>query len=152
MNAIIVDQKIKSVTSLLRLTYGIVPIVAGIDKFTNLLTDWTHYLNPAIAEMLPVSPYVFMMIVGGIEIVAGIIVLFRPAIGGIIVAGWLTLIALSLIINGSFLDVAVRDLSMAIGAFSLSRLVRAHSVATEETSRTTYLFNTSNQTRKQSVR
>jgi hypothetical protein len=111
-----------STFNLMKLTYGIVPIVAGLDKFTNLLTDWEQYLHPGIADMLPFSPHTFMMIVGVIEIIAGIIVLARPAIGGIIVAAWLTLIALTLLASGHFLDIAVRDLVMAIGAFSMVRL------------------------------
>jgi len=110
--------------NLLKLTYGIVPIVAGADKFTNILVDWDQYLHPAIADMLPFSPHAFMMIVGVIEIVAGIIVLARPAVGGLIVSAWLVLIALQLLAGGTYLDVAVRDLVMAIGAFSMARLAK----------------------------
>lgn len=119
------NQQIKSVFNLLKLTFGLVPIVAGLDKFTNLLTDWEVYLHPGLASLLPFSVHTFMIIVGIIEIVAGIIVLTRPAIGGFIVAGWLTLIALTLLASGSFLDVAVRELVMAIGAFSLARMAKA---------------------------
>lgn len=110
--------------NLLRLTYGLVPVVAGLDKFTDLLTHWENYLHPGIAGMLPFAPHTFMMIVGGIEIIAGIIVLVRPAAGGYIVAAWLTLIALTLLASGNYLDVAVRDLVMAIGAFSMARLAK----------------------------
>ncbi len=106
----------------LRVTYGIVPIVAGLDKFTNLLTHWENYLNPQIASMLPFSPHVFMMIVGVIEIIAGIIVLAKPAVGGYIVMAWLFLIALTLVASGNYLDVAVRDITMGIGALTLARL------------------------------
>ncbi len=113
---------IKPTANLLKLTYGVVPIVAGLDKFTNILTDWEQYLHPGIAGMLPVTPHAFMMVVGVIEIVAGLIVLSKPWIGGLIVAGWLTLIALTLIAGGHYFDVAVRDLVMAIGALSMSRL------------------------------
>jgi len=74
--------------------------------------------------MLPFTPHTFMMIVGVIEIIAGIIVFIRPAIGGLIVAAWLTLIALTLLAGGMYADVAVRDLVMAISAFSLARLAR----------------------------
>ena len=124
MESINLNQPVKPVLNLLKFTYGIVPIVAGLDKFTNLLTDWEQYLHPGIAAVLPFSPHVFMMIVGIIEIIAGIIVLRKPAVGGLIVAAWLTLIALTLLVSGKFLDVAVRDLVMAIGAFSLSRLAK----------------------------
>ncbi len=118
------NQTIRSVFNILKLTYGIVPIVAGLDKFTNLLTQWDKYLHPGMASMLPFSPHVFMMIVGVIEIVAGLIVLAKPAIGGYIVAAWLTLIALTLLASGNYLDVAVRDLVMAIGALSMARIAK----------------------------
>ena len=115
---------LKSVFNLLKLTYGLIPIVAGLDKFTDLLTDWDKYLNPDMAAMLPFSPHTFMMIVGVIEIVAGIIVLARPAIGGLIVSAWLVCIALQLIAGGMYFDIAVRDIAMAIGAFSMARLAK----------------------------
>lgn len=115
---------IASVQSLLKFTYGLVPIVAGADKFTEKLTDWDQYLNPAIARMLPFDPHTFMLIVGAIEIIAGIIVFVRPALGGMIVWAWLNAIALSLIAGGMYLDIAVRDLVMAIGAYSLARISR----------------------------
>lgn len=117
-------QIIKPVFNTLKATYGIVPIVAGADKFTDILTHWENYLHPGIAAMLPFAPHIFMMIVGVIEIIAGILVLAKPAVGGYIVAAWLTLIALTLLAGGNYLDVAVRDLVMAIGAFSLARLSR----------------------------
>ena len=119
-----INQPIRPIFSLLKVTFGIVPIVAGLDKFTNLLTDWTKYLHPGLQHMLPFAPHTFMMIVGVIEIIAGIIVLVRPAIGGFIVAAWLTLIALTLLASGNYLDVAVRDLVMAIGSYSMARIAR----------------------------
>lgn len=122
MDNINLQQAIRPTFNLMKFTFGVVPIVAGLDKFTNLLTQWDQYLHPAVIELLPVSPHFFMGAVGIIEIVAGIIVLVRPALGGIIVAAWLTLIALSLLAGGHFLDVAVRDLVMAVGAYSLARI------------------------------
>ncbi|TDW48118.1 hypothetical protein EV144_104405 [Flavobacterium sp. 270] len=110
--------------NLLRITFGIVPIVAGLDKFTNLLTNWENYLSPGAINMLPFNPHTFMMIVGIIEIIAGIIVLVKPAIGGYIVAAWLTLIGLTLLFSGTYLDVAVRDFVMAVAAFSLARIAK----------------------------
>jgi uncharacterized membrane protein YphA (DoxX/SURF4 family) len=112
----------QQVTTVLKYTYGLVPIVAGLDKFTNLLTNWTGYLGENVVAMLPFSPSVFMSIVGIIEIIAGALVLAKPAIGAWIVSAWLVLIALSLIIGGHYFDVAVRDIVMAIGAFSLAKL------------------------------
>lgn len=115
-------QRTGEVQTLLKFTYGLIPIVAGADKFTNLLTDWAHYLNPSIKSALPVSDHVFMCVVGVIEIIAGMLVFISPQKGGLLVCVWLILIALNLIASGSYLDVAVRDLAMAIGAFSLSKL------------------------------
>ena len=108
--------------SLLKWTYGLVPIVAGADKFMHILTDWDKFLAPAIANMLPVSAGSFMSVVGVIEIIAGILVLVKPKIGSLVVALWLIGIALNLLLTGQYFDVAVRDVVMAIGAFSLYML------------------------------
>src|ERR1044072_3387485 len=107
METTTLNQAIKPTYNILRLAFGIVPIVAGLDKFTNLLTNWEQYVHPGIANLLPFAPHTFMMIVGVIEIAAGIMVLRKPAIGGLVVAAWLTLIALTLLAGGHFLDVAV---------------------------------------------
>ena len=114
--------EIKPIFNLLKLVFTIVPIVAGLDKFFNILCDWTQYLNPMILDILPFSGETFMMIVGVIEILAGILVFVMPKIGGLVVSVWLTLIAISLLIGWTYADVAVRDLVMAISAFSMSRL------------------------------
>jgi uncharacterized membrane protein YphA (DoxX/SURF4 family) len=114
--------RLSTVWTILRLTFGLVPIVAGVDKFTNVLVTWDSYLNPLILNLVPLDGHVFMGIVGVIEIVAGILVLARPRLGGFVVMTWLTCIALSLITSGKYFDVAVRDLVMAIGAFSLAKL------------------------------
>lgn len=110
---------IKQLQTLLRLTYSIVPIVAGLDKFTNLLTHWADYLDK---NLVPITPATFMKVIGIVEIIAGIIVLVRPVIGGLIVMIWLICIALQLIVGGHYFDIAVRDLVMAIGAFTLVQL------------------------------
>jgi len=118
------SAEIAKVQTLLKFTFGLVPIVAGADKFTDLLTDWSAYLNPSLASMLPFSAHTFMMIVGVIEIVAGILVLVKTKFGAYLVSAWLVLIALTLLASGKFLDVAVRDLVMAIGAYSLAKLTQ----------------------------
>src|SRR6185295_16609446 len=115
-------KKLNDIQVFMKFTYGIVPIVAGADKFTNLLTTWPEYLNPTLASMIPFSGNILMMIVGVIEIIAGVLVLTKPKIGALVVSAWLVLIALSLLASGKFLDVAVRDLVMAIGALMLSKL------------------------------
>lgn len=113
------------VTQLLKYTFGLVPIIAGLDKFTNLLTDWSQYLAPFLTELLPFGTNTFMAIVGVIEIIAGILVFLKIRVGAYIVAAWLFLIALSLILSGNYLDIAVRDVVMAIAAFCLAKLTEA---------------------------
>lgn len=104
------------------LTYGLVPLLAGLDKFLNLLADWPKYLSPAIAGLLPVSAGTFMQAVGIIEIAVGLMVLTRwTRLGAWIAAAWLVLIAVNLATMGLF-DIAVRDLAMAVGAYTLARL------------------------------
>lgn len=107
----------------LRIAYGVVPIVAGLDKFTNLLTDWTQYLSPLAARVLPVSPEAFMRVVGVVEVAVGVLVLSRlTRLGAAIASAWLAAIALNLVTSGRFLDVAARDAVMAVGAYALYRL------------------------------
>ena len=124
METLQANQRVHAVFNIMRLTYGLVPIIAGLDKFTNLLTSWEQYLHPGLASILPFSAATFMMIVGVIEIVAGIIVLSRPIIGAYIVMAWLALIALTLLASGQYLDVAVRDLVMAVGAYSFAQIAQ----------------------------
>jgi uncharacterized membrane protein YphA (DoxX/SURF4 family) len=104
------------------LTYGLVPLLAGLDKFFNLLADWPRYLSPSIADLLPVPAQTFMYVVGIVEIAVGLMVLTRwTRIGAWIAAAWLILIAGNLVTMG-LLDIAVRDLAMAVGAYTLARL------------------------------
>jgi len=117
-----ITQNAGKVQQVLKYTYGIVPIVAGLDKFTNLLADWRNYLSVSMVSLLPFSAGTFMSVVGIIEIAAGVLVLLRPRIGACVVTAWLVLIALTLIFGGHYFDVAVRDLVMAIGAWSLALL------------------------------
>lgn len=116
------DSNVQLVRNILKYTFGLVPIVAGLDKFTNILTSWTQYLSDGLVAMLPFEPSVFMMIVGAIEIVAGVLVFTKTKFGAYLVSVWLVLIALTLLLSGNYLDVAVRDIVMAIGAFSLAKL------------------------------
>ena len=106
-----------------RLSFGLVPVVAGLDKFFNLLTFWPKYVAPVLTGALPVTPQHFMYAVGVIEIVAGLAVLLSPwtKLFAYVVAAWLAGIAFNLIAGG-FYDIAVRDLVMAISAISLARL------------------------------
>ena len=109
----------------LRLCFGLVPIAAGADKFLNLLTDWSQYLPGFVTGIIPVSASTFMMAVGVIEIIAGVAVLtVLPRLGAWVVAAWLVLIAVNVALAGYY-DIAVRDLVMALGAYTLAGLAAA---------------------------
>lgn len=113
----------------LRLAFGLVPLLAGLDKFTYLLTDWSAYVSPLARSVLPVAPETFLYIAGVVEITVGLAILTRwTVIGSYVAAGWLALVAANLILAGVF-DVAVRDLAMAVAAFALARLTAVHDAA-----------------------
>jgi uncharacterized membrane protein YphA (DoxX/SURF4 family) len=124
------NPKLESSYRALKVVYVVVPIVAGIDKFTELLTNWVAYLSPLARSVLPVSPATFMHTVGVIEIAAGLLVLAKPRIGAWVVAAWLVAIALNLLVGG-YLDIAVRDVTMAVGAGTLARLAAVREPAEE---------------------
>lgn len=113
---------ISNLQLILKYTFTIVPIAAGADKFLNLLVDWTTYISPSMAGLLPFEPATFMMIVGVIEIFAGVLVFTKTRLGAYIVSLWLFLIALSLLFTWHHTDVAVRDIVMAISAYVLARV------------------------------
>jgi uncharacterized membrane protein YphA (DoxX/SURF4 family) len=117
------DQRLNLSWWALRIGLGVGPIVAGIDKYFNKLTDWTMYLSPLATKVVPVSAATFMHIVGVVEITAGLVVLSRwTKLGSQIVALWLLGIAVNLLVNGMFYDLAMRDVEIAIAAFVLSQL------------------------------
>lgn len=109
--------------SMLKYLFTAVPVIAGADKFTDLLAQWDNYLNPLVLKIVPVSAATFMHLVGVIEIVAGLLVFVKPRLGGIVVMGWLLAIALQFLVWGRFLDIAVRDIVIALsGPLILARL------------------------------
>jgi uncharacterized membrane protein YphA (DoxX/SURF4 family) len=117
------DQRLNSSWWALRIALGLAPFLAGLDKFFNLLTKWTMYLNPLALRVVPVAPETFMRGVGVIEMIVGIAILTRwTRLGAYVAAAWLVCIALNLVSMGAFFDVAVRDLLIAVAAFSLARL------------------------------
>jgi hypothetical protein len=106
--------------------FTVAPILFGLDKFTNLLTDWTQYVAPLFPGMLGISKQTFMYGVGAIEIVAGILVALKPRYAAYVVAGWLAGIILNLLLLGQYLDVALRDFGLFLAALALARLAQAH--------------------------
>ena len=114
----------------LRIGLGLGPFLAGLDKFFNLLTDWSMYLSPLATRMLPVSAEAFMRAVGVIEMAVGLMILTRwTRLGAYVACAWLVGIALNLVTTGMFFDLAVRDLEIAIGAFFLAQLTGAREAA-----------------------
>lgn len=117
------DNRLNTTWWALRVLFGFVPIAAGLDKFLNFLTTWETYLNPLVTKLIPLNPTAFMHIVGAIEIIAGVVVLSQfTKIGAYVVMAWLVAIALNLITMGKFFDIGVRDLGLAVAAFSLAQL------------------------------
>ena len=106
---------------ILRFGFTVAPIIAGIDKFLHLLVDWDKYVAPWVANIVK-NPHAFMLAVGVVEIIAGLIVAFKPKWGGYIVALWLAGIILNLVTYPGYFDVALRDLGLLLGALALARL------------------------------
>ncbi|MGZ7039404.1 MAG: DoxX family membrane protein [Thermoanaerobaculia bacterium] len=126
------NHRLDSAFWALRIGLGATAFLAGLDKFFNLLTNWEQYVSPLLTSIVPISPATLMHIAGVIEMIAGIAILAGFArLGGYVVAVWLAAIAVSLLTTGRFFDVAVRDVIMAIGAYTLARLaeVRAEGTA-----------------------
>jgi uncharacterized membrane protein YphA (DoxX/SURF4 family) len=121
------DKHVTSAYWALRIALGVVPVAAGIDKFTNLLAHWEDYLSPLALRLLPVSPALFLRAAGLVEIAVGAAILLGYARwSGWVAMGWLAGIAVNLVASGHHLDVAARDLVMAAAAFGLARLAQVH--------------------------
>jgi uncharacterized membrane protein YphA (DoxX/SURF4 family) len=118
---------------LLRIAFTVAPIVMGLDKFANVLTDdWTRYLAPAFNDVIPGNAADAMHIVGVVEIIAGLVVLVVPRFGGFLVAGWLAGIIVNLLIVGGYGDVAFRDFGLLLAALTLTRLASAYPSAAHD--------------------
>lgn len=107
---------------LLRTVFTIAPIAFGLDKFFNILTDWPHYLAPIVTDIVPLTGQQFMYVVGVVEIIAGLLVLFKPRWGALIVAIWLAGIIINLLVYPGYFDVALRDFGLFVAAIALFRL------------------------------
>lgn len=100
------------------------PVIAGIDKFLHLLVNWDVYLAPVMARLSPLGGHGLMLAVGVIEIIAGLLVAFKPRIGAYVVAFWLWGIIINLLLIPNFFDIALRDFGLSLGALALARLSR----------------------------
>ena|SRR5438445_9630505 len=105
------------------------PIIAGVDKFLHVLADWDMYLAPVVTNVLPVADHTFMLAVGVIEIIAGLLVAFQPRIGAYVVALWLWGIIVNLLLIPGFYDVALRDFGLSLGVLALAKLSQSGSKA-----------------------
>jgi uncharacterized membrane protein YphA (DoxX/SURF4 family) len=112
---------------LLRTGFTVAPILFGLDKFFNWTVDWPQYLAPWINDIMPGSAQDFMYFVGVVEIVAGLVVLVAPLIGGFLVAAWLGGIVVNLLTNNppEYYDIALRDFGLFLAALALGRLALA---------------------------
>ena len=113
---------------LLRIAFTVAPILFGLDKFAEIMiSDWPKYLAPEFNDIIPGSAQDAMYIVGAVEIAAGLVVAFSPRFGGLLVAGWLAGIIVSLLLVGGYADIALRDFGLLLGALTLARLASAFS-------------------------
>ena len=103
------------------------PTIAGLDKFLHLLCNWNQYLAPSIARLSPIGGHNLMLVVGVIEILAGILVAIKPRIGAYVVALWLWAIIINLLMVPGYFDVALRDFGLSLGALALGRLSHEYS-------------------------
>jgi uncharacterized membrane protein YphA (DoxX/SURF4 family) len=110
---------------ILQIGFVVAPIVAGLDKFFHLLVDWDRYLPAVVNNVLGGHGHQFMMVVGVVEIVAGIGVALKPRIFSYVVAAWLLLIIGNLLMIPGYFDVALRDVGLMLGALALGRLSQA---------------------------
>jgi hypothetical protein len=110
---------------LLRAGFTVAPILFGLDKFLNWLVDWPIYLAPEFNDLIPGNAHQAMLIVGVVEIVAGLVVALRPKFGGYLVAAWLAGIIVNLLLQADFYDIALRDFGLLLGALALARLATA---------------------------
>jgi uncharacterized membrane protein YphA (DoxX/SURF4 family) len=119
------DNKLHSSWWALRIGIGLAAFLAGLDKFFNILVNWTMYLSPFTQHVLPIDGNLFMRLVGVIEMIVGLAILTRwTRLGAYVASAWLLLIAVNLVIGG-FFDVGVRDIEMSIAAFVLARMTEA---------------------------
>jgi hypothetical protein len=127
------SQPVQQAHAVLYIGFIVLPIVAGVDKFFDVLVNWDGYLAPVVTQTLNVSAHSFMMVVGVIEIVAGLLVAIRPNIGAYVVMLWLWGIVINLLLIPGYYDIALRDFGLSLGALALARLSAQFSLGSLKT-------------------
>ena len=123
------DARLNNTVTALRIAIGLMATLAGLDKFFNLLANWEAYVAPVAQQLLRVSAGAFMGVVGVIEFAVGITILaIRPSLGAFVAGAWLILVAVNLVLGGH-LDIAVRDVVLAVAAFALGQFESVHAVS-----------------------
>ena len=132
-----VPDRARQAFRILHVGFVVAPILAGLDKFFEVLVDWDRYLAPVATDVLPVNGHSLMLAVGVVEIAAGLLVAFRPRIGGYVVAVWLWAIIVNLLVAGDHFDIALRDFGLLLGALALARLAEAYPATRPRTATST---------------
>lgn len=130
-------KELESAWWMLRLGFGAAPALAGLDKIfrTNLLADWPAYISPLATAVLPISGETFMQVIGVVELAVGLMVLtMATRVGAYLASAWMVAIALNLVTTGHYFDVAVRDLLMAVAAYTLARLTEVRNTGMQHAS------------------
>jgi uncharacterized membrane protein len=124
------DSRLDRAWWALRMGLGVGPLLAGLDKYFNLLTNWPAYISPLALKILPFSGQTFMYIVGAIEMIVGLAILTRwTRLASYVACVWLLAIAINLVSAGMFFDVAVRDVEMGVAAYVLARITEVRADA-----------------------
>ena len=111
---------------ILQVAFVVAPILAGVDKFFYMLTNWSSYLSPMALQVIDGQDHTFFAVVGGVEIIAGLGVFFKPKIFAYVVSAWLFLIVVNLIMTGHYFDIALRDAGLMLAAFALGKLAQKY--------------------------
>jgi len=119
------DPRARQAYRILQFAYVVAPIVAGVDKFFNRLTDWSQYLAPVVASAIPFSPRLIVMGAGCAEVLVGLLVAVKPGVGATLAMVWLWGVIANLLLIPGHYDIALRDFGLSLGALALARLARS---------------------------
>jgi peptidoglycan/LPS O-acetylase OafA/YrhL len=124
------NTQLRTAWRTLQIAFFVAPFVAGLDKFFHLLVNWDQYLSPIAQRILGGGSHTFMLAIGVVEMIVGLMVITRwTRLGAYIASLWLLLIAINLITTGHYFDIALRDIGLCLGAFALAKLTEAMQAA-----------------------